>query len=273
MPDAAARDAFGLEYRVLEDIWETIAPDPGLRKFRPDFRFVADVYRSVQPSTGKDALIWQRLGPKTLALVHEHMSDIVVTRGDEVVAADADSIRKLIDEGVLDTPEEAEGQTAEQIVDFIAERLKKAAAGGAKDHPVLRSLGERLDKLRERTIAEAQQSIDWLREAFQLAKDVTAAEKADEAGTLALLPDPRVGALTQIFEEYAPADSPEIVGRVVTDIDEIVKQVTADNTGWAATQKGDRLVRQNVRTVMRQYHLHDVPGLFDRAYAYIAEHY
>lgn len=33
-----------------------------------------------------------------------------------------------------------------------------------------------LENLRQRTIAEAQQSIEWLREAFTLAKDVTAAE-------------------------------------------------------------------------------------------------
>ena len=276
LPDEDARDQFGTEFRMLEDIWETIAPDPGLRQHRPDFKFAAEVYASIQPSTGKDALIWQRLGPKTLALVHEHMSAITVTHGEEVVAADADTIRKLVEEGTLDDPQEAESKSAAEIIESIAENLKKAMTAQTQDHPVYKSLGERLDKLREKTIADAQQSIDWLREAFQLAKDVTAAEKAEqEHGVegLDLLPDPNIGALTQIFNEFAPDGSPEIIGRVVHDIDEIVKQVTADNSGWASTQKGDRLVRQHVRTVMKTYRLHAVPGLFEKAYAYIAEHY
>ena len=51
-----------------------------------------------------------------------------------------------------------------------------------------------------------------------LAKDVTAAEKAeDEAGVdgLNLLPDPNVFALTQIFLEYSTPDMPVLIERVV----------------------------------------------------------
>lgn len=103
---------------------------------------------------------------------------------------------------------------------------------------------------------------------------MTIAEKAEDGRAgLDLLPDPRIGALTQIFNEYAPADTPLMVERVVHEIDDIVKDVTADNSGWASTQRGDRLVRKEVRGILGKHHLHAVPGLFDRAYGYIAENY
>lgn len=151
---------------------------------------------------------------------------------------------KLVDEGLIPDPVDVEHKSAGDIIDSIAARLKKRLEGGHGDHPVYKSLAERLDRLRERTLAAAEQSIEWLREAFTLAKDVTVAEKAeDESGVagLDLLPDPIVGALTQIFREFAPDDAPAMIGRVVIEIDEIVKEVRFD--GWAATQNGDRIVR------------------------------
>jgi type I restriction enzyme R subunit len=38
---------------------------------------------------------------------------------------------------------------------------------------------------------------------------------------VSVLPDRNVGALTQIFREYAPPDIPVIIENVVTDIDTI----------------------------------------------------
>ncbi|HEY5248436.1 MAG TPA: hypothetical protein VIJ15_08325 [Dermatophilaceae bacterium] len=268
MPTQGDRDEFALEYLTLEGIWEAAYPDERLHQQRAAYKFLAQVYAMVQPSDGKDALLWQRLGAKTLTLVHGSMSDIKVTGGADVVVADADTIKNLIDEGLIDDASEVEHKTSEEIIDSIAERLKKRMNSGAGKsvHPVYKSLAERLDRLRELTLAAADQSIEWLREAFTLAKDVTAAEKADDEGGLDLLPDPNVGALTQIFNEYAPQDAPEMIRTVVLEIDEIVKQVRFD--GWASTQKGDRVVRREVRNVLKKFLMHNVPGLFDRAYEY-----
>ena len=80
-------------------------------------------------------------------------------------------------------------------------------------------------------------------------------------------------ALTQIFMEYSTPDMPVMIERVVEEVDSIVKEVTAGNAGWASTQKGDMAVRKEVRLVLKDKGLHTVPGLFDRAYEYIAEHY
>lgn len=277
MPDQEAEDDFATNFKMLQGIWEAIAPHDELAESRTQYRFLSQVYASIQPSRGSDDLLWGRLGTKTLGLVHEHMEDIAVTRASEVIAADTDTVAKLIEDGYEDAVEDVKGKTADEIIDSIAKRLKKRMEtrdDGEQPHAVFRSLAERLDRLREQTIAAAQQSIDWLREAFDLARAVTDAESvADEAGDvgLDLLPDPHVGALTQIFREYAPTDSPALVERVVNDIDAIVKQVRYD--GWAGTKEGDRVVRREVRSVLLKHRLHRESDLFEHAYAYIAKHY
>lgn len=85
--------------------------------------------------------------------------------------------------------------------------------------------------------------------------------------------DPNVGALTQIFREFAPDGASAMIYGVVTEIDEIVNGIAEDNTSRAATYSDARLVRQPVRNVLRKRQMHGVEDLFDRAYVYIAEHY
>lgn len=280
MPKPEDEDDFAANFRMLQGIWEAIAPNDALHPYRPEYRFLGQVYASIQPARGSDDLLWGRLGAKTIALVHEHMHDIAVTRSREVIVADADTVARLIEDGYEDEVKESAGKTADEILDSIAERLKKrmqadkSAGAGEDTHPVYKSFGERLERLRAKTIAAAEQSIEWLKEAFDLARDLTVAEKAeDDEGErgLDLLPDPHIGALTQIFREYAPADSPKLVERVVEDIDFIVKEVRYD--GWAGTTEGDRSVRREVRNVLRKHQMHRDQQLFERAYDYISAHY
>jgi len=85
---------------------------------------------------------------------------------------------------------------------------------------------------------------------LELARQVTAVERADDKGHLddvSILPDPNVGALTQILREFAPPDTPMIIENVVNDIDTIVRQVRF--TGWSQNQNGDRTVRREVRLI------------------------
>ncbi len=48
---------------------------------------------------------------------------------------------------------------------------------------------------------------------------------SDGAAPESLLPDQRMGALTQIFQEYKPDVTPEIVERIVHEIDAVVMGV------------------------------------------------
>jgi type I restriction enzyme R subunit len=161
------------------------------------------------------------------------------------------------------------GEALDTIEANIRRRLESSGS-----HPVYVALSERLERLRHRQLSQASASVEFLREILDLAQQVTAVERADDSGDLnsvSILPDPNVGALTQIFREYAPPGVPVIIENVVTDIDTIVRQVRF--TGWTQTQNGDRTVRREVRLTLKKYGLPSAGELFDRAYAYIRENY
>lgn len=233
------------------------------------------MYESVQPTGTSDALLWHRLGTKTLGLVHGHISDLTVTgTGLEEVIVDAETIEAIRQLALPGADLGREGPvTVAEALDTIESRLRRRLESSGH-HPVYVALSERLERLRRAQLDKASASIEFLREILELAQQVTAAERAEDEGgpgALSLLPDPNVGALTQIFREYAPSGSPVILENVVADIDTIVRQVSF--SGWNETQAGDRTVRKEVRLVLKKYGLPTTGELFDRAYAYIRENY
>jgi hypothetical protein len=200
-------------------------PNPALTMFRSDYRWLAQVYESVQPAGVSDALLWHRLGAKTLELVHGHITDLTVTgTGLDEVIVDAETIEairqlalpgvRIADDGPI---------TLAEALDTIETRLRRRLESSGR-HPVYVALSERLERLRRAQLDKASASIEFLREILELAQQVTAAERAEDeggSGALSLLPEPNIGALTQIFREYAPADAPVILESVVADIDTI----------------------------------------------------
>lgn len=271
--EAGAR--FAADFIRCEALWEFLWPDTRLREFQDDYRWLAKVYSSVQPATASNALLWHRLGAKTLELVHGAITEVTVDRtGLEEVVVDEEVISAMrqLGLGVETTTDDA--VTVGEVLDTIQARLQRKLAGSAA-HPVWVSLGKRLEKLREAKVAQATESVEFLKELLEVARQVVEAERAEADGRLdeltSVLPDPDIGALTQILLEFKPDATPEIVERVVTDIDTIVRQVRF--TGWQTSHPGDRLVRQEVRIILKKYDLPPTGPLFDRAYAYIVEHY
>jgi type I restriction enzyme R subunit len=273
IPQGDERDGFARDFTVCEGLWEFLFPTAALEVYRANYRWLAHVYESVKPTGVSDALLWQRLGAKTLELVHGHMTDFAVTRAglDEVIVDEAtiEAIRQL---ALPNTPAPAvpEPMTVAEALDTIDARLRRRLAASG-NHPFYVALSQRLERLRQAQLDQASASVEFLREMLELAQQVTAAEKADDAGELDRLVDPNVGALTQIFREYSPPSTPVILENVVSDIDAIVKQVRF--TGWNNTQAGDRVVRKEVRVILNKYGLPTVGVLFDKAYAYIHENY
>ena len=273
IPQGAQRENFAQEFMHCEGLWEFLSPSSALDPYRDDYRWLAKVYESVKPTGVSDALLWQRLGQKTLELVHGHISGVRVrpTALDDVIVDEAtiEAIRQL----ALPNTEVAnptEPLTVAEALDTIAARIQRRIESSGH-HPVFVALSARLERLRLAQVQQAKASQDFLKQLLDLATEVTAAEKADDAGALNLLPDPNVGALTQILKEYAPPETPVIIENVVNDIDTIVRQVSFD--GWETTQTGDRLVRREVRNVLHKYGLPTTGELFDKAYAYIHENY
>jgi type I restriction enzyme R subunit len=278
--DPDARDEYAKDFTAIQTLWEFLNPHEALTAHAADYKWLAQVYEAVKPTKVSDALLWHRLGAKTLALVHGHISRLEVTgSGLEEVVVDPDAIeamRELIQQGELDLDPGRDllnqPVTLMEVLDTIDARIQRRLA--TSPHPVYKSLAEQIERLRQQAMRKAEDSIDFLKQALEVARLAVQAERLDGEGRLdeaeALL-DPHFGALTQIVNAYKPDNAPVIVDDVVRDIDTIVKQVRY--TGWNETQEGDRTVRKELRQVLKKFGLPLTGPLFDNAYAYVRENY
>ena len=64
---------------------------------------------------------------------------------------------------------------------------------------------------------------------------------------------------------------PKIISSIVDDIDSIVKATRLP--GWQTTSRVEIEIKQVLRKTLFKYKLHKDNELFDKAYAYISEHY
>ena len=253
--DDNQRDAFGLAYSVLSQLWETLSPDPMLAPYRADYRWLTDVYESVRPSDIAGRLVWHALGAKTIDLINEHVQ-VEIPQGNETIILDAQTIHDLMTGKRNDIPLE---EIEQQITARIARHL---------NNPVFIELGTRLNALREKYADIQQSSLDFLRELLELARDTVAAEKAVNE-----VPREEQGkaALTELFEALKSDDTPIIVDNIVSRIDEVVRAVRFE--GWQSTIAGDQEVRQALRkTLYVQFKIRD-NDVFEKALGYVREYY
>jgi len=249
------RDAFGLAYSVVSQLWEAVSPDPMLGEFRDDYRWLTDVYESVRPSDITGRLVWHALGAKTIDLINEHVQ-VEIPQGAETIVLDAQTIEDLMTGKRKDVPI---AEIEKQITARIARHL---------NNPVFIELGQRLNALREKYADIQQSSLDFLRDLLELAKDTVAAEKAEKE-----IPREERGkaALTELFEALKGDETPIIVSNVVDRIDEVVRAVRFD--GWQSTIAGDQEVRKALRqTLYVQFKIRD-NDVFEKALGYVREYY
>jgi type I restriction enzyme R subunit len=253
--DATAKDAFGLAYSIVSQLWEAVSPDPMLTAYRDDYHWLTDVYESVRPSDITGRLVWHALGAKTIDLINEHVQ-VEIPQSSETIVLDAQVIEDLMLGKRMDVPI---AEIEKQITARIARHL---------NNPVFVELGKRLNALRERYAAIQQSSLDFLRELLELARDTVAAEKAVNE-----VPREEKGkaALTELFEALKTDETPIIVDNVVSRIDEVVRGVRFE--GWQSTIRGDQEVRQALRrTLYVQFKIRD-NGVFETALGYVREYY
>ena len=129
--DDAAKDAFGLAYSVVSQLWETISPT---RCWPPtsDYRWLTDVYESVRPADVTGRLVWHALGAKTIDLINEHVV-VEVPRSDlETIVLDAQVIEDLMSGTKKDvTAEEIEKQITARIARISTTRSSSNSASGS----------------------------------------------------------------------------------------------------------------------------------------------
>ncbi|MFJ2351564.1 type I restriction endonuclease subunit R [Glutamicibacter sp. NPDC087673] len=276
---SSQRTVFIETYVALQTVWEFLEPHPMLQPFKPQYFWLAKVYESIRPKEVSKAFLWARLGAKTTSLIHGHMSDVAVkTMHSKTVTLDAAGLAlvkkiaeqlRLPDDGSADTQSD---DVYQEVLDSIETRLKRRLADS--DSPVYKSLAERIEKLRAKAIENVEDSLAFLEAALKIAQDVVAADRAAELGDeeeLERISDPRRGALTQIVEENTPPGLHKIVPDIALRIDSIVVQVAY--TGWTSSDAGDKHVRRELRSALKDYSLPIKGELFDRTYDYVRENY
>jgi type I restriction enzyme R subunit len=277
IPTKQDREEFAADFLLCEGLFEFLWPDSALRPIEADYKWLARVYEAFRPNDSPNRLLWRRLGAKTVAIVHEHLTNVTVNRDElERIAVDADvfdALRQLD----LFPPDPKPGMpmpTASEIVARLEERIRRKLEGSTEGgKKVWQSLADRLELLRNERIQTATASVEFLKQLLALAQDVLRAERADADGTIEsiVVVDPRRGALSQILEEYAPPGVPVMVETVVEKIDELVQPVRG--SGWQTSSPGDRAVRREIRLVLKNAGLPITGELYDRTYAYIRENY
>ena len=255
LPNNAARDAFAADFSVVTQLWEALSPDPVLQPYAVDYKWLSQVYESVKPPSGNGRLLWHSLGAKTLELIHAHIHVEAVRDDLDTLVMDADVLADL-----LQNPDPK--RTKEIEIKLIA-RLRKH-----KDNPAFIELGQRLEELRDRHEQGILNSINFLKQLLEIAKEVVEAEKQVDPEEEQ---DRAIAALTELFNEARGSSTPVVVERIVADIDGIVKVVRFP--GWQQTIAGEREVKQALRKTLLKYKLHQEQDLFDRAYTYIAQYY
>lgn len=256
LPNNEVRDAFAVDYNTLSNLWETLSPDPMLAIYETDYRWLSQVYISVQPTSGTGALLWHSLGAKTIELIHSNVHVETVRDDLDDIMLDADLI-----EAILETPDPA--RKAKEIEIKVVTRLRKHM-----HKPRFRQLSERLESLKERHEQGQLHSVEFLKQLLDLASDVLEAEKETPP---AEDEDRGKAALTELFEQVRTEDTPIIVERIVAKIDEIVRLIRFP--GWQTTSAGEREVRKALRKTLFDFKLHQDTELFDKAYGYVRQYY
>lgn len=255
LPNNDVRDAYAAQFNLLGRLWEAISPDPVLVQHQADYKWLSQVYASVQPTSGTGKLIWRAFGAKTIELIHQNVHVDAIHDDLETLVVDDKLLEKVLDKDA--------GKKATELEIKLIARLRKRMGS-----PKFKELSERLEALKDRHERGLLNSVEFLKQLLELARDVVAAEREtppqeDE--------DRGKAALTELFEQAKSGKTPIMVERVVADIDEIVRMVRFP--GWQDTSAGEREVKKALRRTLLKYQLHQDTDLFDRAYGYIKQYY
>lgn len=251
------RDAFASDYRQLANIWESVSPDPALEPYRTDYKWLSNVYQSVKPS-GPDSfgkLLWLSLGAQTKKIMYDNIHVGGIHTDMQEVVLDETMVASLI--------ASKDPKAAKKIEKELIKRFKKYT-----NQPKFVELSKRLEALRDKAEQGLISSIEFIKELCQIARETIQAEKQEEHIEVR-----KTGkeALTELFLELRTDDTPAVVGRIVADIDSIVKIVRFP--GWQTTNAGEREVQKALRKTLLKYKLHKEEVLFNKAYLYIREYY
>jgi type I restriction enzyme R subunit len=250
------RDAFAKDFNVLSKLWEALSPDEVLNQYQKEYKWLSQVYLSIKP-TSDDAgrLLWHALGAQTTKLIHDATVVDGISHEMEEMVLDANVIDNLMNS--------KDPKEAQRMMKILISRLTRHG-----NNPIFIALSQRLEALRARAEQGLISSIEFIKQLCKIARETVQAEKQTDT---AQEQKSAKAALTELFLEMKTDQTPAVVERIVTDIDNIVKYVRYE--GWQNSTTGERDVKRELRKIIWvKYQIKD-EDLFNKAYEYIKEYY
>ena len=258
------------------------------RRSELDYRWLAKVYQSVQPAMTPDALLWQRLGAKTHELIAEHIGEVEVGKGGPSRSSStrsrssAEAARPRRRAGTPETSRAADSRRGASTRSASGSRrgsqanpssatytLARRAARGAAPDLHRDGRGER--RVPEEAARGRPRGRRGRPRAGRRGRRLGGRRRSDGRGPSRCCPTSGSARSLRSSRSIKPEVTPDIVERVVHEIDAVVMGVRF--TGWQTSREGDRTVKFEIRQAFKKFGLEPTGELFDRAYAYVAEHY
>lgn len=261
--DENVKTEFAKHYARLHKCWEVVAPDNDIMQYKDDYIWLSQVYESVRPiSFAGNNLMWTILGPKTIELIHNNITSIDI--GDTIEDLVVNS--KILDECIQDVRKR--DKTIIEIKKMLELRLNNPKHKDSEQYKLLtQKLKEIQDRLRQNLI----DSIEFLKELLELAKEVLEAERTHEQPE-----DNRQkakAALTELFLSIKTDKTPIVVEHIVNDIDTQVVEIVRKFNDAFKTVSGRSEVRKMLRSILwLKYQIKD-NEVFEKAYGYIEKYY
>jgi type I restriction enzyme R subunit len=198
-------------YRIgqASDLWEALYPDDRLDEYVDKFAWMVAVYRESLPKSVANKELLQRLGAKTLELIHANINDVTVERIiPKLAVLDAAAIAKLREQGILVTkkdsdedPEDAEEVDITIVTNSALKKLKDLTITGDGGSPYL-EIGDRLRAIYESYLEEVIDAAHLLHELLNMVGEIVEIE-----------------AVTLEFEETREVALPVILKNLMGELD------------------------------------------------------
>jgi type I restriction enzyme R subunit len=272
-----AAEVFAKDYRLLARLYPLINTDKRVTKYRDGFGLFGSVYTTLFKKSSDEERKERlgELGPMVLEVINAHVHSFSVAASqEEPLVLDAQGIAILKEllalvrpGGGKDDSEDKRPPSAAQILDGIKVALEEGVEPGSAKYT---ALAERIRRLRDRIIQNAQDALDFLSEALRIARAIVDAEKhPDEA--VVVLDDDHIGVLSRIIHDHAPPGLTITERNLAEEIDQVVKRTLARSCDNAEARS--RGVRRATAAVFRRYTLKPVGEPYDSTVAYIEAHY
>jgi len=271
-----AAEVFTKNYQLLARLYPYINTDQRIAKYQDNFALFGSVYTTLLKKSSdeerKERL--NELGPMVLEIINTHVHSFsVVATQEEALILDVQGIAILKELLALvrHRPGRGDGQdrtppSAAEILDQIKAALDE---GVEPESARYTALAERIRLLRDRIIHNSHDGLAFISEALRIARAIVNAQKHPDE--VVVLDEDRVGVLTRIIHDHAPAGLTVTERNLAEEIDRVVTSTLARS--WDNADARNRGARRATAAVFRRYMLKPVDEPYNSTVAYIEAHY